>query len=150
MAARPTGRVQPGPVCARLDRWLRDSPRRTPWPHSRLLRTAQILAFAALYADPVYGVAAELLVPSLIAMLATGRALMGFEVYQTRLWLVQLRGIATFAKLVLVAGVAIFWDFRLPLLTLVVAIGVVTSHMPGRDRCNSLLHRREVRERGAG
>jgi hypothetical protein len=44
----------------------------------------------------------------------------------------------------------VFWDWRIFLLTLVMAIGVVTSHMPGRYRYYSLLHWREVGDGGKG
>jgi hypothetical protein len=65
-------------------------------------------------------------------------------------WLVQIRGVATLVKLGLVASIAALWDWRIFLLTLVVAIGVVTSHMPGRYRYYSLLHGRDVGNGGKG
>ena len=86
----------------------------------------------------------------MIATLATGAALMALEVYGTPIWLVQVRGVATFAKLVLVASVAVFWEWRVALLTIVAVIGVVTSHMPGRYRYYSLLHGRSVGHGGNG
>jgi hypothetical protein len=75
---------------------------------------------------------------------------MALEVLSAPVWLVQVRGVATLVKLVLVAGVAALWDWRIFLLTLVMVIGVVTSHMPGRYRYYSLLHRREVGDGGKG
>jgi hypothetical protein len=108
------------------------------------LRTTHIIAFAALYGGHIYGVGAGRLLPALLATVATGGALMALEVYQAPVWLAQIRGLATFVKLLLVASVALFWDWRILLLTLVVAIGTVNSHMPGRYRYYSPLHGRIV------
>ena len=114
------------------------------------LRTAHVVAFAALYGGHVYGVAAERLLPALIATIATGGVFLALEVWSAPVWLVQIRGVAALVKIALVASVAVFWDWRILLLTLVMAIGVVTSHMPGRYRYYSLLHWREVGDGGKG
>jgi hypothetical protein len=52
---------------------------------------------------------------------------------------VQLRGVATLGKLALLACVPFLWEQRAAILTLVVAVGVVVSHMPGRFRYRTLL-----------
>jgi hypothetical protein len=114
------------------------------------LRTAHVLAFSALYGGHVYDVSAERLVSALIATLATGGAFMALEIYSAPVWLVQVRGVATLVKLALVASVAALWDWSVFLLTVVTAIGVVTSHMPGRYRYFSLLHGRDVGHGGKG
>ncbi|MDB4433434.1 hypothetical protein N9166_01720 [bacterium] len=113
-------------------------------PLRTALRTGHIIAFAALYGGHIYGIGAGRLLPALLATVATGGALMALEVYQAPVWLAQIRGLATFAKLVLVVSVAFLWDWRIPLLTLVVVIGTVNSHMPGRYRYYSPLHGRIV------
>jgi hypothetical protein len=102
------------------------------------------MAAAVLYGGHVYGVSGERLLPALAATLATGGALVALEVFRVPVWLVQLRGIATLAKLALVGSVAVLWDLRILLLTLALAIGVVAAHMPGRWRYHSVLHGRVV------
>jgi hypothetical protein len=123
-------------------------------PHMRALRTslrtAHILAFSALYGGHIYDLTAERLVSALIATLATGGAFMTLEIYSAPVWLVQVRGVATLVKLALVASVAALWDWSVFLLTVVTAIGVVTSHMPGRYRYYSLLHGHDVGHGGKG
>ena len=109
-----------------------------------------MIAAGALYGGHVYGVEAERLVPALLAVLATGGAFLGLEVYQASVWLVQLRGVATLVKLALVASVAPLWELRVPLLTLAVIVGGLGSHMPGRWRYHSLLHGRVVGPRESG
>ena len=134
------------------DSWLRVEPR--PVPAARvmrtLLRTAHLIAAGALYGGHVYGVEAARLVPALAAVLATGGAFLALEVYQASVWLVQIRGVATLAKLALVAAVALFWELRVPLLTLAVIVGGVSSHMPGRWRYHSALHGKVVGPRESG
>ena len=133
---------------SRLAAWLRPDDDEAAWPPARALRTAlrtaHIVCFAALYGGHVYGVEADRLVPALVSAVATGGALSAFEIAQSRLWLVQVRGVATLAKLALVVAVAVFWEWRVVLLTAVVVIGAVTSHMPGRYRYYSLLHGRSI------
>ena len=112
-------------------------------PHLRALRTTlrtlHLLAAAALYGGHVYGEPAERLLPALAATLVTGGAFLGLEVWRFPPWLVQLRGVATLAKLALLGCVPLFWEWRVAILTLVFATGVVTAHMPGRFRYRSLL-----------
>jgi hypothetical protein len=115
-----------------------------------MLRTAHLLAFAALYGGHIYAADVESLRPALWATVASGGALVALEVSRTRLWLVQLRGVATFAKVALVVAVALCWDLRIELLTAAVVIGGVSSHMPGRYRYYSLIHRRVVGEQQSG
>jgi hypothetical protein len=112
-------------------------------PHLRLLRTTlrtlHLLAAAALYGGHVYGVEAPRLLPALAATLVTGGAFLGLEVWRFPPWLAQLRGVATLAKLALLASVPLLWEWRVPILSVVLATGVVTAHMPGRFRYRSLL-----------
>jgi hypothetical protein len=125
-------------------RW--ETPRPLPGvrPLRTTLRTAHILAFGILYGGHVYGVPADRLWPALVATLASGGALMALEMYRLPLWIVQLRGLATVAKIALVAAVALCWPCRLVLLTAVVVIGSVAAHMPGRYRYYSVVHRRVI------
>ncbi len=121
-------------------------PRRLPGV--RLLRTtlrsAHLVAFGCLYGGHVYGIAADGLRPALVATVASGTLLMSLEIYRTPLWLVQVRGVATLVKIGLLAAVGLWWDLRVALLTLAIVIGGVASHMPGRYRYYSVVHRRVI------
>jgi hypothetical protein len=134
------------PVHERLSgpRWERSRPLPGVRPARTTLRTAHTIAFAALYGGHVFGASAVSLHPALAATVGTGAALMGLEMYRTPLWPVQVRGVATFVKLALVAAVALCWDWRVPFLTLAIVVGAVVSHLPGRYRYYSLLHGRVV------
>jgi hypothetical protein len=134
----------------RLQRWMQPRPLPGARPLRTTLRTAHLVAFGTLYGGHVYGVAPDRLLPALLATVATGGLLMALEVYRLPLWLVQVRGVATLAKILLVAAVAVWWDLRIAFLTTAIIIGSVASHMPGRYRYYSILHRRVVGEREAG
>jgi hypothetical protein len=103
------------------------------------LRTLHLLAAAGLYGGHLHGVEAAQLRPALAATLVTGGAFLGLEVWRFPPCLMQLRGVATLGKLALLASVPLFWEQRALILSLVLVIGVVTSHMPGRLRYRSLL-----------
>ena len=108
------------------------------------LRTAHLVAFGAYYGGHVFGVEAERLIPALVGAVGTGVLFAAFEVWCAPIWLVQVRGVATYLKLALLLCVPFLWEWRVALLTLVVAIGSVVSHMPGRYRYYSLRHGRVV------
>lgn len=133
---------------ARARGWLRAQPRRVPAvrPLRTALRTLHLISFGALYGGHLYGAETAELTPALAATVATGGAFVLLEVYRAPIWLVQVRGVATFGKLALVFWMLATADRRLELvlLTLSAAIGAVSSHMPGRWRYHSLLHGRVV------
>jgi hypothetical protein len=139
-------------AAARLFEHLRDGVRdggSKPMRGSRVLRTTlrtiHLISVGALYGGHVFGVEKERLLPAFVAVLASGFVFVLFEVLRSPIWLVQLRGVATYLKLALLMSVEVFWEQRVLILTAVLAIGTVVSHMPGRYRYYSLLHGREMR-----
>jgi hypothetical protein len=108
------------------------------------LRTAHMIAFSAYYGGHVFSVAPERLLPALVAVIATGGTFMSFEIWRAPVWLVQIRGLACYAKLSLLLSVAAYWEYRIAILTLVVVIATLISHAPGHIRYYSLLHLRVV------
>jgi hypothetical protein len=108
------------------------------------LRTAHIAAMGVLLGGHAFDISPERLKIALWLTIGTGVALLVVEIAGPRLlWLHQGRGLMTLAKLALICLVPLFWEYRLPILLLVVVIASVGSHMPGRFRYYSLL-RREV------
>jgi len=100
-------------------RWLRTG-----------LRTAHLLAFAALYGGHVYGVDGP--DGAWTATLVTGAALMAVDLVREPVFLVQVRGLATLVKIGLLVAVQAWPGAALALLTPAAVIGAVSSHMPGR------------------
>jgi hypothetical protein len=128
----------------RAERWLEAGVQTIPgarWLRTSL-RSLHLIAVAALYGGHLYAVDVTRLQSALFSVLLTGGLLVCFEVWQSRIWLVQVRGVATFLKLGLMAAAGLAPDLTVALLTLVLLIGSISSHMPGRWRYHSVLHGR--------
>ena len=128
----------------RAERWTEAGERKIPrarWLRTSL-RTLHLIAVGALYGGHIYAVDATRLRPALFSVLLTGGLLVCFEAWQSRVWLVQLRGVATFLKFGLLAAIGLAPDLTVALMTLALVIGSISSHMPGRWRYHSVLHGR--------
>jgi hypothetical protein len=96
-----------------------------------------------------FDVAPERLMVALWLTIGTGVLLAAVESGLRPLWLHQGRGFMTLSKLVLLCVIPPAWDYRLPILLIVVVIASVGSHMPGRFRYYSVVYR-EVIHDGCG
>jgi len=113
-----------------------EPPRRIP-QHRALgvaLRTTHLITFGALLGGHFFAVDASRLVPFLIATIASGLGLMALELASTCAWLFMGKGVSVLLKLLVLLMVSVFWEYRLPLLLLTVAVASVGSHMPSRFR----------------
>ncbi len=129
------------------DRWFPQSARRVPGarPISIALRTIHLAAFGFLLGGHAFGADPGRLLPYLYVTILTGLGLIALEVRALGAhWLFLGKGVAVAVKLAVLLLIPLFWEARVPLLLLVVAIASVSSHMPGRFRYYSLLQRREV------
>jgi hypothetical protein len=104
-------------------RWLRIS-----------LRTLHLIAFGAFYGGHVFNVDDQVLIPALIAVVGTGTAFLFFEAWRTPVFLIQVRGLATSAKLALLFASYRFLDYQVAILTSIAIIGSLVSHMPASIR----------------
>jgi len=123
-----------------------DPPR--PLPYARAisiaLRTVHIAAVGILLGGHAFEVTAVRLLPWLYLSIVSGAGLIGLELYSSCKWLYQGKGVLVLLKLLLIAAVAVFWEQRLWLLLAALVLGSVGSHMPGRFRYYSVIHRRVV------
>jgi biotin transporter BioY len=111
-------------------------------------RTAHIAAMGVLLGGHAFDVPSQRLLPVLACTVATGLVLAGLESGMGLLWLHMGCGLTTLAKLALLATIPFLWDYRLPILLVVVVLASVGSHMPARYRYYSVLYRRVFRCRG--
>jgi hypothetical protein len=108
-------------------------------------RTVHLAAFGLLLGGHAFAVTADSLLPYLWLTVLSGLGLIALEIYAVGLyWLVLGKGIMVLFKLAVLLMVPLFWEQRLTLLLLVVAIASVGSHMPARYRHYSLIHRRAI------
>ncbi|MDP6059731.1 MAG: hypothetical protein QGH33_12605 [Pirellulaceae bacterium] len=120
-----------------------DQPRVLPYARAWNMdfRTIHIGVTWILFGGHVFDVAAERLLIWLYLSIATGIGLIVIEAYPSCRWFYQGRGVAVLFKLVLLGIVPLLWDYRVAILSAVIVIASVGSHMPGRFRYYSLLHR---------
>jgi hypothetical protein len=109
------------------------------------LRTAHLAAMGILLGGHAFDVPRSQLVAALWWTVGTGIALGAVEAGGRLLWFHQGRGLMTLAKLALVAVVPCFWDYRLPILLVVLALASVGSHMPARFRYYSFVYGKVIR-----
>jgi hypothetical protein len=111
-----------------------------------LCRTAHIVVTAALFGGHVFDVARNQLNGWLYATILTGAVLIAIEAYPRWWWFCQGRGVAAMLKMLLLCLIPWLWDYRVPILVVVIIIASVGSHMPARFRYYSFLHGRVLHE----
>ncbi|TKB49418.1 hypothetical protein FCL40_08785 [Ferrimonas sediminicola] len=108
------------------------------------LRALHVLGIIGASGGFFYEVEKALWLPWWILAMSTGLILMAWEVIRSPLWLVQMKGVLTLTKVVLVALCYPLSQFKVPLFCLVALISVVTSHGPAGLRHYSVVHRRRI------
>ena len=95
-----------------------------------------------LFGGHVFGIEAERLLIWLCLSIFTGVGLVVIEAYPSCRWFYQGRGVFVLCKLLLLTTIPLLWKYRVLILSAVIIIASVGSHMPGRFRYYSLLHRK--------
>ncbi|NUQ62396.1 MAG: hypothetical protein HUU20_07900 [Pirellulales bacterium] len=111
-------------------------------------RTAHIASMGVLLGGHSFDVSPSRLLVALWLTVGTGAALVALEAGPSLLWFHQGRGLMTMAKLALLLLVPLFWEYRLPILLVVVGVASVGSHMPARYRYYSIFYREVLRCHG--
>jgi hypothetical protein len=117
-------------------------------PHARAwniaFRTVHLGVTGILVGGHAFAVPEDRLRTMLWLTIASGLALIFLEAYPSCRWLYQCRGVMVLLKLGLLATIPLMWDYRLPILLIVIVIASVGSHMPARFRNYSVIHHRVV------
>jgi hypothetical protein len=121
-----------------------DKNKRTGWSKvvDLILRSCHIGISSVLFGGLVWEIPFARLAPWHSAVIATGSALIVFNIYKSRHWPYQGRGLMAALHLGLIGFVHIRPDLVLPVIATALAVGVSGSHMPAFIRHWSLLHRR--------
>ncbi|HNW44487.1 MAG TPA: hypothetical protein PKI19_08275 [Elusimicrobiales bacterium] len=98
------------------------------------LRTVHILSFSVLLGGHWFNAPRGELVAWLYWTVFSGAGLLALDLRGGFDWLRRLAGSLVLAKLAVIGLVPLFWEQRLWLLGLALAIGCVGSHMPGALR----------------
>ena len=105
-------------------------------------RTAHLGVAGAVFGGHVFGVERDRILVWLYLTVATGIALTVIEAYPRLRWCYQGRGVMVLLKVALLCFIPWFWEYRVSILVVVIVLASVGSHMPGRFRYYSLVHRR--------
>ena len=109
------------------------------------MRTLHLASFGILLGGHAFGIESDRLLPALYLTIASGIGLMAIEIAIIGPhWLFMGKGATVLVKLLILLAVPSVWDYRLPLLLLVVVLASVGSHMPARYRHYSLLEGRVI------
>ena len=109
-------------------------------------RTAHIGAMGILLGGHAFDVSPERLMFVLWLTIGSGAGLVALESGAKLLWFHQGRGLMVISKLALICTVPLLWDYRLPILLVVIVIGSVGSHMSGRFRYYSVIYRAVIHD----
>ncbi|MDH4246524.1 MAG: hypothetical protein OEW39_01760 [Deltaproteobacteria bacterium] len=116
-------------------RWIRIS-----------LRTWHLASMAFLVGGVAQGVPMDSLQNALWGLTLSGVAYVAMELYTSFVFLLQLKGLAVVAKVVLMGAAAASPDHALTYLVVAIIIGGISSHMPGKYRYYSVFHGRILKE----
>lgn len=114
------------------------------FPHRRaaciVLRTAHIMATGIFLGGHVLGVTSAPLEPWLWLSVISGLLLFAIDLHASFVALFEVHGIVVMVKILLLLTLPLFWQHRVALLIVILVIGSISSHMPGRYRHKLLLY----------
>jgi len=108
------------------------------------LRSLHILAVAGVGGGVFFSLAKDQWINYWWLALASGALLMLIDMISNPVWVVQVRGLIVFLKLILLAFLGSYpaWDGYL--LMFIIVISAVISHAPGKLRYYSIYHKKVI------
>lgn len=127
------------------------TPRSLPYNRgiSIAFRTLHLLGSSLLIGGHAFGAEPQRLIGLLYLTVGSGLGLVALELYRSCDWVYQGMGLLVIVKTAITALAGIWWEQRVVLLSLVVVLGSVGSHMPSRYRHYSFLHGAVLPDRGS-
>ena len=108
------------------------------------LRTLHLLAVAGVGGGILFALEKELWINYWWLALVSGVLMMVIDIVSNPVWVVQVRGLAIFLKLILLAFLGSYPSLDGWLLAVIIIISAVISHAPGKLRYYSVYHRRDT------
>lgn len=108
------------------------------------LRTLHLLAVTGVGGGILFGLEKELWINYWWLALVSGALMMVIDITSNPVWVVQVRGLAVFLKLVLLAFLGVSPSLDGYLLVVIIIISAVISHAPGKLRYYSVYHKRDT------
>ncbi len=109
------------------------------------LRTLHIVAVAGMGGGILFGLDQAQWLHYWWLSLVTGVLLVAIDALSNPVWLIQVRGLAVYIKLVLLVLLWKYPDCDIALLLMIIVLSAVISHAPSKLRYYSLYHRKVIR-----
>ena len=108
------------------------------------LRTLHLLAVTGVGGGILFGLEKGLWINYWWLALVSGVLMMAIDIVSNPVWVVQVRGLTIFLKLILLAFLGSYPSLDGWLLAVIIIISAVISHAPGKLRYYSVYHRRDT------
>jgi len=108
------------------------------------LRTLHLLAVAGAGGGILFGLEKDLWINYWWLALVSGALMMVIDIASNPVWIVQVRGLVIFLKLILLALLGQDPALYRVLLIVIIVISAVISHAPGKLRYYSVVHRKSI------
>ena len=108
------------------------------------LRTLHLLSVAGVGGGILFGLEKNLWLNYWWLAMASGALMMLVDIISNPVWIVQVRGLSIFIKLILLAYLGSNPDWDGFLVVLIIIISAVISHAPGKLRYYSIYHRKVI------
>ena len=108
------------------------------------LRTLHLLAVTGVGGGILFGLEKGLWINYWWLALVSGALMMVIDIVSNPVWVVQVRGLTIFLKLILLAFLGSYPSLDGWLLAVIIIISAVISHAPGKLRYYSVYHRRDT------
>ena len=109
------------------------------------LRTLHIVSVAGIGGGILFGMEPESWQAYWWLSVVTGVLIVAIDALANRVWLIQVRGLAIYLKLVLLVCLWKYPAWDVELLMAIIVLSAVISHAPSRLRYYSIYHRKVIR-----
>lgn len=104
-----------------------------------ILRTTHLIGLSGVGAGAIFQVPINLWLPYLLITVISGCLMVLLETWSNGIWLIQLRGLATLIKLLLLA-LSFIWGIHGYMIFIAIIISGLIAHAPGKVRYYSIFH----------
>lgn len=108
------------------------------------IRALHILGVALSSGGFIFAVDKALWMDWWLLAMMTGMTMMSLEIYRSKLWLIQLKGVLTFVKLLMLTSIIWLPSYQAPLYITVMLLSVFIAHGPAGLRHFSIWHRKRI------
>ena len=121
-------------------------PRDFPYRRSVIIlfRTVHILAAGVLLGGYIFNQSPAMLEPWLWGTVISGLLILAADIHASLAVIFEVRGIAVLLKIILLFLAAIYWEKRVLILIIALAIGAISSHMPKQYRHRLLFFQKQI------